>query len=109
MESTNPESSAGNERESTNQLFAGFNVGEKALYAGAQERKTVGVIVLLADNNEAGFRVAFEKIGQERAGGGFSGVSVNDVNLGVGRLKGTEVGRKCGFQLLGNNLEWGLR
>ncbi len=26
----NPESSAGNERQGTNQLFAGFNVGEKA-------------------------------------------------------------------------------
>src|SRR6267154_5422994 len=28
----NPETSAGNERESTNQLFAGFDVGEQALH-----------------------------------------------------------------------------
>src|SRR5216684_7243335 len=60
----NPKSSAGNERESANQLVAGLDIGEKAFHAEPQQRKTVGIIVLLADNDEAGFGIAFEKIGQ---------------------------------------------
>ena len=36
-------------------------------------------------------------------------MGVNDINLGFGRLKSTEVGRKGGFQLLDNNFELGLR
>jgi len=105
----NPESSAGNERESADQLFAGFDVGEKALHAKTQERKSVGIVVLLADDDEAGLRIAFEKIGQKRAGGGLCGMSVNDVNLGARRFENTEVRRKGGFKLLGNHLEWSFR
>jgi hypothetical protein len=104
----NPESSTGNERESLDQLVAGFNVGEQALHAQTQERKTVGIVVLLADDDEASLGIAFEKIGQERAGGGLCGMSVNDVNLSARRLKSAEVRREGGFQLLGNNLELGL-
>lgn len=59
----NPKSASGNERESADQLFAGLDVSEKPLHAETQERKTVGLAVLLANDNEAGFRKAFEKIG----------------------------------------------
>src|SRR6266403_174032 len=103
-----PESSGGHERESPDQLFASFDVGEKALHAKTQERKTVSVVVLLADNDEAGLRMAFENIGQERSGSRLCSMSVNDVNLGARRLKSTEVGRKGGLQLLENYLELGL-
>src|SRR5260370_674459 len=65
-----PESSASHERESPDQLVPGFDVGEKAFHSETQERKTVGVVVLLADNNEAGLPIAFANIGQERSGGG---------------------------------------
>ncbi len=104
----NPESSASNERERADQLVPGFDVGEKAFHSETQERKTVGVVVLLADNNEAGLRMAFENIGQERSGGGLCSMRVNDVNLGARRLKSAEVGCKGGLQLLENNLELGL-
>ncbi len=64
--------------------------------------------MLLTDDDEAGLRIAFENIGQERAGRGLCGMSVNDVNLGARRLKSTEVGRKGGFQLLDDYLELAL-
>ncbi len=105
----NPESSAGNERERANQLLAGFHVGQKPLYSKAQKRKTVGFIVLLPDDDEAGFGIAFHKIGQERTGSGFGGVGVDDVDLGAGRLHGSQVGRERGFKLLGEYLEWRFR
>src|SRR3984893_8950179 len=104
----NPESSAGNERERADQLVPGLDVGEKAFHSETQEGKTVGIVVLLADNDEAGLRMAFENIGQERSGGGLCSMSINDVNLGARRLKRTEVGGKGGLQLLENNLELGL-
>ena len=90
-------------------MFAGFDIGEKALYAKTQERKTVGLVVLLADDDEPGFRIAFEKIGQQRAGGGLGSVGVNDVNLRFRRLQGAQIGRKRGLQLLENNLELSFR
>src|SRR5258708_7615260 len=65
-----PESSAGHERESPDQLLAGFDVGEKALHSKTQEGKTIGIVVLLTDNDEAGPPVAFENICPERARGG---------------------------------------
>ncbi len=104
----NPESSAGNKRESTDQLVPGLDVSEKAFHSETQKRKTVGVIVLLADDDEAGLGKAFHKIGQERAGSGLCGMSVNDVNLSFRRLQGAEVGRKGGFQLLDDNFKLGL-
>jgi len=104
----NPESAAGNKRESADQLVPGFNVREKAFHTETKERKAIGIVVLLADDDEASLGIAFEKIGQKRAGGGLCGMSVNDVNLGARRLKGAQVRRKGGFQLLENNLELGL-
>src|SRR4029077_17744137 len=124
----NPEASRGHERESANQLVAGLDVRQQALHAGAQKKKTVGIIVLFANHDEPGFRVTLKNIGQKRASGGLGGVRVkeiklsfwaregsggggmrvNDVNLSFRRLKGPEVGRKRGFQLFGDNFELGL-
>jgi len=68
-------------------LFASFDVSKKAFHAGAQKRKAVGVVVLLADDDEPGIRVAFQEIGQERAGGRLGGVSVDDIDLRARRLE----------------------
>src|SRR5260370_39559664 len=104
----NPESAAGNEGESAGQLIAGHDVGEKSFHAKTQERKTVGIVVLVGDDDEAGIRIAFENIGQERAGCRFCRMSVNHVNLSARRLESAEVGRESGFQQLDNDLEIGL-
>src|SRR5260370_2397736 len=104
----NPESSAGNERESADQLVPCFDVSEKAFHTETQERKAVGIVVLLANDNEAGLRIALEKIRQERAGGGLCRMSVHDVNLGARRLKGAQGRRKGGIQLLEDKLGLGL-
>jgi hypothetical protein len=105
----NPEAATGDQGKSADQLIASFDVSEKALHAQAQERKTVGFVVLFADDNEAGFGMAFENIGEERAGGGLRGMRINDVNLCLRRLEITQIWRKRGLQLLGNDLERRLR
>jgi hypothetical protein len=105
----NPEASAGDQREGTNQLIPRFDVGEKALHTKAQERKTVGFVVLFADHDQTGFGMAFKNIGEERPGGGLRGMRVNHVNLRLGRLEITQVRRKRGFQLLGDDFERRLR
>src|SRR5260370_2311815 len=104
----NPESSSGNKGERADQLFAGFDIGQKAFNAETQQRKTIGFIVLFADDNEARFGKTFEKIGQERASGRARGIGVDNVNLSFGRLQGTEGGSKGGFELFDNHLELGL-
>ena len=48
--------------------------------------------------------MAFENIGQERAGGGLGGMRINDVNLSARRLQISEIGRQGRFQLLNDNL-----
>ena len=100
-----PEASASHQRKSADQLLAGFDVGEQAFDAGAQERKTVGFIVLRADDDEPGIRLAFENIGQEGASGGFGGVGVHDEDLRLWRLEIAEVRRKSGLELLREHLE----
>ena len=104
----NPESTAGNERKSADQLLAGFDVGEQALHAKAQELEAVRVVVLLANDDQASFGMAFKNIGQKRAGGGLGGMRVNDVNLRLRRLKVAKIGRECRFELFGDNFEWSL-
>ena len=104
-----PESSAGNQRESADQLFAGFDISEKALHAKTQERKTIGFVVLLPNDDEPGFRMALEKVGQERASGRLGSVRVDDVNLSFRRLQSAQIGRECRLQLLESNLELGFR
>src|SRR5437870_3353885 len=100
----NPESSAGNERERANQLLAGFHVGQKPLDSKAQKRKTVRFIVLLPDDDEAGFGIAFHKIGQKRTGSGFGGVGVDDVDLGAGRSTVRRSGASVDSSCLENTL-----
>ena len=90
-------------------MFAGFDVGEKAFNAETQQRKAIGFIVLFADDNEARFGKTFEKIGQERASGRLRGMGVDDVNLCFGRLQGTEIRSKGGFELFDNHFELGFR
>ncbi len=105
----NPEASAGDQRESVDQLFTGFDVGEKTLHAEAKEREAVGIVMLFADNDEAGFRIAFENIGEERAGGRLCSVRVDDVNLGARRLEVAQIGRKRRFELFGDDFEFYFR
>ena len=79
MESTNPESTGaeprnrrGNERQRADKLFAGFDVGQQAFHAETKQRVAVGVIVLFADDDEAGFRKALQNVGEQRAGRGLA-------------------------------------
>ena len=101
----NPKSAAGNQRQCADELLARFGVGQESFDAEAEERKAVGLVVCLADDNQAGFRESFEKIGQQRASGGFGGVRVDDVNLSLRRLESAQVGRERGFQLLDDDFE----
>ena len=104
-----PETAVGNERQGADKLIARFNVGEEAFYALAEERIAVGIVVLFADDDEARFGKAFEKIGQKRPRSRAGGVSVDDVDLSAGRFEIAQVGRKGGFELLGDDLELGFR
>jgi len=61
-----------------------------------------------ADDDEARVGVAFENIGQERAGGLASGMRIDDVNLGLGRFEGAKVRSERGLELLGDDFEIGL-
>ena len=61
-----------------------------------------------ANNDEASVGVALKNIGKQGAGGLASGVRVDDVDLGFGRLEGTKIGSERGFQLLADDLEIGL-
>ena len=62
-----PETTAGDKRQSANQLVAGFDVSEQAFHTEAEKRKTVGILMLFADDDEARFGVAFKNIGEECA------------------------------------------
>src|SRR5712692_3917256 len=104
-----PEPSGGHQRERANQLVAGFDVGKETFHAEAQEGKAVRFVVLLADDDEPSFGVAFEKIGQERTGGRLCGMRVDDIYLGAGRLEISQIRRERGFQLLGYHLEGSFR
>lgn len=59
----NPEAAVGDEGQGAGQLIAGFGVSQEAFDAEAQELIAVGVGVLFADDDEARFGMAFEKIG----------------------------------------------
>src|SRR5260221_11050036 len=50
-----PEAAVGHKRQGANQLVAGFDIGQKALYAEAEKRKSFGGIVALAHAGEARF------------------------------------------------------
>ena len=103
-----PEATCGDEREGAEQLVAGFSVSENAFYAEAQQRKTVGVVMGFTDDDEASIGVAFENIGEQGTGGLTSGVSVDDVDLGLGRFERAEIGGESGLELLGDDFEIGL-
>src|SRR6266571_4840295 len=103
-----PESATSNQWECADQLIAGLDVGQKTLHAKPQEREAVGIVVLLTHNDEPSLRVAFQDIRQKRAGGGFRGMRVDDVNLSLRRLEIAQIRRKRGFQLFGDNFEGSL-
>ena len=105
----NPETAAGYERQRTNQLIAGFRVGKKTLNAEAEELIAIGVGVLFANDDEARFRMTFEKIGQKSAGGGTCGMAINDVDLRGGRFEIAHVWSERGFKLLDDDFELRLR
>lgn len=65
--------------------------------------------MLLTDDDETSFGVAFQNIGEKRAGCGFCGVGIYDVNLRLRRLEIAKVGSQRRFELLRDNLEGRLR
>ena len=92
-----PETSIGDQGERSNQLLPSFYVGEQALHTETEERKTVGIVVLLADDDQASFGMAFENIGQESAGGRLGGVGIDDVDLSARWFQVAEIGRQRRF------------
>src|SRR5260370_9416424 len=64
----NPESAAGNKRESADQLVPGFNVCEKAFHTETKARKAISFVALLAADHDATLRNALDTIAAERAG-----------------------------------------
>src|SRR5260370_33536043 len=62
-----PETSIGHEWQGANQLVTRLNVGQKAFDSEAEERKTVGFIVVFSNNDEARFGAAVKKVGEESA------------------------------------------
>ena len=103
-----PEAAGGNERQRADELIASFGVGEDAFYAEAEQRKAVGILVGFADDDEPSVRMAFENIGEQRAGGLASGVGINDVDLSFGRFERAKIGSESGFELLADDFEIGL-
>jgi len=83
----NPEATVGDKWQGSNELFACFFVSENSLNTQAQQRKVVGILMLIADNDEARIRVAFEKIRQKGSSGLAGGMCVNDVNLRFRRFE----------------------
>jgi hypothetical protein len=104
-----PESSIGDQRQSADQLIAGFRVREKTLNTETQELIAVGVRVLFADDDQARLGMTFKKIGQKCACRRPCGMSIDDVNLSNGRFEIAHVGRERRFELLDHDFEGSLR
>ena len=100
-----PKPAIAHKRQSADQLVARLGVSEESFYTQPQKRIAIGIIVFLADDDKARFWIAFENIGKQSAGSGTRGMGVNDVDLRGRRLHVAEVGRKHGFQLLGDHFE----
>src|SRR6266403_649839 len=104
-----PKAPVGDQGQRSNQLIAGFDVCEQALHTETEKRKTVGIVVLLANDDQASFGMAFENIGQESAGGGLGGMGIDDVDLSARRFQGAKIRRQRRFQLFENDLVLGFR
>ncbi len=103
-----PEAASRDKWQSADELIASFGVSENAFYTEAEQREAVGVLMSFTNDDEAGIGVAFENIGEQRAGSLTSGVSVNDVDLGFRRFERAKVGSESGFELLRDDFEIGL-
>ena len=103
-----PETSVGDQGQRPDQLLAGFDVGEQSFHTETEKRKAVGIVVLLPDDDQASFGMAFENIGQESAGGGLGGMGIDDVDLSARRFQSAEIRRQRGFQLLDDDLVLGF-
>ncbi len=57
-----PEAAVGDKGQGTNELLAGFLISENSLNSQAQQGKSVGVLVLFADDDEARVSEALEEI-----------------------------------------------
>ena len=101
----NPETAAGYKRQSADELVASFHVSKQALHAEAQKRIAVGLVVLIADDDQAGFGETFHQIGEQRAGSRLGGVGVHNVDLSFRRLEVAEVGSESGLELLEDDFE----
>ena len=88
----NPEAAVGDKRKSANELLASFFVGENSLNSQAQERKTVGVLMLITDDDQTSVGETLDQIRQESSGGLTRGVRIDDVNLSLGRFEIAKVG-----------------
>ena len=101
----NPKAAIGDERQSANELLARFFVSENSLHTKTQQRKTIGILMLIADDDETRVGETLKKIGQESTSGLARGVRINDINLCFGWFEIAQVGSKRRFKLLRNDFE----
>ena len=87
-----PETAVGDERQGANELLASFFVGKNPFHTETQERKAVGILMLIADDDEARVGETLDEIGQKRTGRLARSVRVHDINLSFGRFEVAEVG-----------------
>ena len=104
-----PEAAAGDKGKSADQLIACFDIGQKAFHAKTEKRKTIGFVVLFADDNQAGFGMALENVGEQRPSSGTCGMPIDNINLRSRRFEVAQVRRQGRLELFGCDLELGLR
>src|SRR5580698_7876032 len=105
IESTNPDTTDRDQRQSAHELLASFHVGQQTLHTKTQQRIAVGVAELFADNDQASLRITLQNVGQQRAGRGTGGMRIDDINLRLRRFQIAKIGSKCGFKVLRGDLE----
>ena len=57
------------------------------------------------NNDQAGVGMALENVGEQCAGSLTSGVSIDYIDLSLGRFERAQIGGKSGLELLGDDLE----
>src|SRR5260221_9128975 len=87
-----PETAIGDKRQGADELLASFFVGKNSLHTEAQERKAVGILMLITNDDEACVGETFNQIREESAGCLARGVGVDDIDLCLGWFEVAKVG-----------------
>src|SRR5215472_4149802 len=102
-----PKPAVRNEWKSAGELVARFSVGQDAFNTEAKQRKAVGLVDGVSDDNQARVGEPLENVGQEGSGSLASRVRIDHIDLGARGFQAAQIGRECRFQLLGYDFELG--